>query len=242
MRVFLIITSLVFSAFIAVVAYAQSGTGCYYGDRNGQIATSEISRTEQATYDAFIEIMEREPAGCEDSENSGLNLTGHCCFQVGGDFGGGGAQVVCQIGIWFDVHSGSAGVWNYEGTWDVICDFDADGIVDDDDNCLSTPNPNQENSYPPQGNGIGDACDCEGNFDCDGDCDGTDAATFKIDFGRSTFENPCETGNSCNGDFDCDGDCDGTDAALFKQDFGRSGFNNPCPVCVVGAWCSYPSP
>ena len=25
---------------------------------------------------------------------------------------------------------------------------------------------NQEDTYPPQGNAIGDACDCEGNFDC----------------------------------------------------------------------------
>ena len=32
---------------------------------------------------------------------------------------------------------------------------------------------------------------CEGDFDCDGDCDGTDAFTFKTDFGRSTFSNPC---------------------------------------------------
>jgi hypothetical protein len=32
---------------------------------------------------------------------------------------------------------------------------------------------------------------CEGDFDCDGDCDGTDAALFKQDFGRSSFGNPC---------------------------------------------------
>jgi len=32
---------------------------------------------------------------------------------------------------------------------------------------------------------------CEGNFDCDGDVDGTDAAVFKTDFGRSAFKNPC---------------------------------------------------
>ena len=101
---------------------------------------------------------------------------------------------------------------------------------------------NQEDLCPPQGNGIGDACDCEGDFDCDNDCDGTDAATFKLDFGRSTFGNPCEDGDPCNGDFGCDGDCDGTDAALFKQDFGRSGFNNPCPVCEVGVWCDYSIP
>jgi hypothetical protein len=32
---------------------------------------------------------------------------------------------------------------------------------------------------------------CEGNFDCDQDVDGTDAAVFKSDFGRSAFKNPC---------------------------------------------------
>ena len=34
---------------------------------------------------------------------------------------------------------------------------------------------------------------CEGNFDYDQDQDGTDAFTFKEDFGRSTFGNPCPT-------------------------------------------------
>ncbi len=101
-------------------------------------------------------------------------------------------------------------------------------------------NMNQEDSYPPQGNNIGDSCDCEGDFDCDGDCDGTDAASFKVDFGRSTFNNPCSNNPQCNGDFDCDQDADGTDAALFKADFGRSSFNNRCPLCTVGNWCNYP--
>ncbi len=32
---------------------------------------------------------------------------------------------------------------------------------------------------------------CEGNFDYDSDQDGGDAFTFKEDFGRSTFGNPC---------------------------------------------------
>lgn len=32
---------------------------------------------------------------------------------------------------------------------------------------------------------------CEGNFDYDDDQDGADAFTFKTDFGRSTFQNPC---------------------------------------------------
>ena len=83
------------------------------------------------------------------------------------------------------------------------------------------------------------ACDCEGNFDMDSDIDGSDAAQFKIDFGRSSLNNPCTNTASCNGDFDCDEDVDGTDAALIKEDFGRNPFHNPCSSCIVGEWCNY---
>ena len=69
---------------------------------------------------------------------------------------------------------------------------------------------------------------CEGDFDLDGDVDGADAATFKSDFGRSSFNNPCTALNPCYGDFDCDGDVDGTDAMLFKTDFGRSEYSISC--------------
>jgi hypothetical protein len=100
---------------------------------------------------------------------------------------------------------------------------------------------NQEDTYPPGGNGIGDACECEGNFDCsvDQDVDGSDAALFKADFGRSSIEHPCIVGDTCSGDFSCDGDVDGTDASLFKADFVRSGIQNPCPVCLAEEWCAY---
>jgi hypothetical protein len=118
-------------------------------------------------------------------------------------------------------------------------DGDSDNAGDACDNCLAVANPGQDDNYPPGGNGCGDACECEGNFDGDEDQDGTDAATFKIDFGRSPFSSPCATLEPCNGDFDCDVDVDGTDAARFKEDFGRSGFSNPCPTCITGDWCSY---
>lgn len=102
---------------------------------------------------------------------------------------------------------------------------------------------NQEDTHPAGGDGIGDACSiCKADFECDGDVDGTDATSFKNDFGRRTFYFPCENGNPCSGDFDCDHDCDGTDAANFKPDFGRSEFNNPCLACEIGSWCDYPSP
>ncbi len=119
-------------------------------------------------------------------------------------------------------------------------DTDCDGICDPEgsspycggsDNCPITPNPGQEDTYPPDGNSVGDACDCEGNFDCDSDVDGSDASLFKGDFGRSFVSQPCSHGSPCNGDFNCDRDVDGSDAFIFKQDFGRNNFQNPCTSC-----------
>ena len=112
-------------------------------------------------------------------------------------------------------------------------DSDKDGLGNTCDNCRAHYNPNQEDTYPPMGNGIGNACECEGDFDCDGDQDGSDAAKFKQDFGRSSFSNPCTEDNSCNGNYDSDQDVDGMDANKFKEDFGRSIYLNTCPPCNI---------
>jgi len=98
----------------------------------------------------------------------------------------------------------------------------------------------QADNYPPGGNGIGDACDCEANFDCDQDVDGGDVGAFLADFGRSPFLNPCSNAIPCDGDFLCDVDVDGGDVEKFLEDFGRSQFINPCPLCDGSAWCTYP--
>jgi len=116
-------------------------------------------------------------------------------------------------------------------------DTDEDGIPDSEDNCPNTPNQEQTDSYPPGGNECGDACECEGNFDGDDNQDGSDAALFKADFGRDTYNSPCSISESCNGNFDCDLDVDGTDAAKFKEDFGRDQYNSPCPSCPTEPWC-----
>jgi hypothetical protein len=121
-------------------------------------------------------------------------------------------------------------------------DADGDGIPDSEDNCPQIANEGQEDNYPPGGNSIGDACECEGNFNCweDRDVDGSDASTFKTDFGRSVILNPCTALSPCNGDFACDRDVDGTDASWFKTDFGRSQLLNGCPMCSSGMeWCQY---
>jgi hypothetical protein len=88
-------------------------------------------------------------------------------------------------------------------------------------------------------NGIGDACECEGDFNCDGNVDADDLTTFLADIGRSVFNNPCTNDNPCNGDFECDTDVDADDINTFLEDFGRSPLNNPCPFCVAGDQCTY---
>jgi aminopeptidase N len=133
----------------------------------------------------------------------------------------------------------------------ILIDGDGNGIPGDnpcaggetencDDNCLETYNPAQEDTYPPGGNGIGDACDCESDFNCDGNVDADDVRPFLDDFGRSTYNNPCTNTSSCNGDFNCDVNVDADDVTKFLEDFGRSHYNNPCPNCVAGTWCVYP--
>ena len=122
----------------------------------------------------------------------------------------------------------------------LFVDSDEDGVPDSVDNCPDDANPDQEDTYPPQGNGIGDACDCECNFDCDSDVDADDVSAFLTDFGRFQFNNPCVNGNQCNGDCECDTDVDADDVEKLLEDFGRFQFNNPCPACAVGDWCVYP--
>jgi hypothetical protein len=122
-------------------------------------------------------------------------------------------------------------------------DTDGDGIVNISDNCPNDYNPAQEDTYPPGGNGIGNACDCEADFDCNGTVDATDVASFLADFGRSSFFNPCSNADPCDGDFDCNVNVDAADVTVFLTDFGRNQFNNPCPACQAGDWCvPYPLP
>ena len=59
---------------------------------------------------------------------------------------------------------------------------------------------------------------CQGDFDDDGDVDGSDLAVFAADFGRTD----CDSGPECEGDFDHDNDVDGSDLAVFAADFGRT--------------------
>lgn len=61
---------------------------------------------------------------------------------------------------------------------------------------------------------------CKGDFDGDGDVDGSDLALFASDFGRSD----CRNEPPCEGDFDMDCNVDRTDLAVFAADLGRTDF------------------
>ena len=126
-------------------------------------------------------------------------------------------------------------------------DLNSNGIHDEVRDMLQTsaldlgePGPDSTFGYGLVNPGSFYMCDCEGNFDTDSDVDGTDAQTFKTDFGRSTILDPCTSLSPCNGDFNCDGDVDGTDASLFKLDFGRSALLNPCNSYCAAQACVYP--
>ncbi|HHP7236659.1 MAG TPA: thrombospondin type 3 repeat-containing protein [Desulfobacterales bacterium] len=103
-------------------------------------------------------------------------------------------------------------------------DTDGDGFPDHSDNCPFTANDQMDRDL----DGIGDACQCRGDFTYDGDVDGSDLAVFAADFGRTD----CSATALCEGDFDGDGDVDGSDLAVFAAGFGQTG----CPI--IGRKCS----
>ena len=119
------------------------------------------------------------------------------------------------------------------------CDMDGDGYMNRGCPDGSDCNDNDPKVNPGTAeicdNGIDDDCDelidnddpdcsdpCEGDFDRDGDVDGSDLAIFAADFGRTD----CGSGATCEGDFDNDGDVDGSDLTIFAADFGRT----DCPT------------
>lgn len=68
--------------------------------------------------------------------------------------------------------------------------------------------------------------ECIGDFNRDGDVDGSDLAVFAVNFGRTDCTGDCE------GDFDGDNDVDGSDLAVFAADFGRT--NCPFDYSTTG--------
>ena len=93
----------------------------------------------------------------------------------------------------------------------------------------------ERNQLDSNGNGIGDVCECESDFDCDRNQDWDDFYTFIGDWGRNPGNNPCPPcvpeNESCEGDFDGDCDIDWYDVFKFLEDWGRNPDDRPCPAC-----------
>lgn len=82
----------------------------------------------------------------------------------------------------------------------VPADTDGDGVFDLEDNCVEFSNPGQEDTEPPEGNGVGDACDPPITCDINGDASvGLPDVTLLL----------LQFGNDCNIDplLDCSADC-----------------------------------
>jgi hypothetical protein len=125
-----------------------------------------------------------------------------------------------SVGCDFHMTSGSPCI--YAGTSDGAPEFDLDGNGRYDD----------PNTDPNTGGGtdtdydIG-ACEyfpvCKGDFDQDGDVDGSDLVIFADAFGSSSGG----PGYHPVADFDSDGFADETDLAAFAAEFGHTA----CPIC-----------
>lgn len=100
--------------------------------------------------------------------------------------------------------------------------FADDEIPPDEDNCPNTYNPDQEDTMPPEGNGIGNACECLADINCDGKVDLADVTILKQEFSVSS-----SVATYDNVDFNYDGKVNLVDTLILRTEFLRI----DCPAC-----------
>lgn len=101
-------------------------------------------------------------------------------------------------------------------------DIDGDGIPDVYDNCPNNANLDQVDSYPPGGNGCGDACECHADCNSDQKVNLADLVVMKQEY----FRADCAT-NPCSADCNWDDQVDLADLIMMKQEYLRA----DCPTC-----------
>jgi len=141
-----------------------------------------------------------------------------------------------DVGRVTELDLGSLSLYESEVYWIAVTSYDTSGneslpsspvyfIADDgidtaNDNCADYYNPDQKDTYPPQGNGIGDACECYANFNYPNDLkvNASDLGVFKLEYGRIDCKT---TPPLCKADGNNDGKVNAQDLGLFKNEYGR---------------------
>jgi hypothetical protein len=117
-------------------------------------------------------------------------------------------------------------------------DTDTDGVGDVCDNCPTVANPDQtdllgctltEQARGDVTNGIGDACECDGDANRDGQITFADITTVLANFGTVWYECPgtCTDAGRCQGDANRDGFVSFLDITTVLANFGLSCTSTP---------------
>ena len=175
---------------------AIDGTGDVY--ITGKTDSSDFPTT-PGVYDASHD-------GCYDvfisKLDSSLSTLPASTFIGGGTSDCGNSIAIDETGdVYVTGDTKSSDFPTTPGAYDASLDGNYDAFVSKLEGDLSAANP------------------CEGDFDGDGDVDGSDLAVFSADFGRTD----CSPDNPCKGNFDHDGDVDDSDLVVFAEDFGKTG-------------------
>ena len=119
-------------------------------------------------------------------------------------------------GILLNTRWSSTGIWLYrEVGGEAEEDSDVDGIIDTEDNCPNTVNPQQEDT---DNDGLGNACDDVNDLDFDED-------------GVDNSNDNCPHASNIN-QLDTDGDGYGDECDLDKDDDGIDNGDDNCPLIV----------